>query len=128
MARPRTPIGTFGEISYSPTASGKVEARTRFRDVDAQLRQVCATGDTRTAAQHALKASIAQRVYRGQGVHDLGPDGLTDLISITGSEAASVMLHQAQADGTLAAPKEVLKLSMEESNYSTVHTRLQPPR
>lgn len=74
MARPRTPIGTFGEISYSSTASGRVEARTRFRDVDGQLRQVGATGDTRTAADHALKTAVMQRIHRGSSVHDLGPD------------------------------------------------------
>lgn len=59
---------------------------------------------------------------------DVNGDGLTDLISITGSDAASVMLHAAQADGTLAAPKEILKLSMGESSYSMVNTRLLPPR
>lgn len=74
MARPRTPIGTFGEIHYTPTASGKVQARTRFRDIDGQLRPVTATGDTCKSAEMTLKAAVSQRVYRGLGIHDLGPD------------------------------------------------------
>ncbi|MGH3350900.1 MAG: hypothetical protein ACRDPS_09570 [Nocardioides sp.] len=59
---------------------------------------------------------------------DVNGDGLTDLISITGLDTASVMLHAAEADGTLAAPKEILKLSMGETRYSMVPTRIQPPR
>lgn len=59
---------------------------------------------------------------------DVNGDGFTDLVSIKGSDAASVMLHAAQTDGTLAAPKEILKLSMDESSYTMVPTRLQPPR
>lgn len=61
MGRPRTPIGTFGEVRYA-TSNGKVQARTRYRDWDGKLRQVQATGPTRTAAARALKAKLAHRV------------------------------------------------------------------
>ncbi|MFI5623491.1 FG-GAP repeat domain-containing protein [Nocardioides sp. NPDC051685] len=59
---------------------------------------------------------------------DVNGDGLTDLIMITdsGSDAGAVMLYAAQASGSLAAPKEVLKLSMSASHYEMVPTRIQP--
>jgi hypothetical protein len=46
MARPRTPIGTFGEIRFETLTNGRVRALTRFRDHDGRLRRVTATGDT----------------------------------------------------------------------------------
>ncbi|GAB3769852.1 integrase [Nocardioides ginsengisegetis] len=61
MARPRIPIGTFGEVSYVRTASGRVRARTRYRDDDGQVRRVSASGASHKAAERALKAVLAQR-------------------------------------------------------------------
>jgi integrase len=61
MGRPRTPIGTFGDICFATTASGQVRARTRFRDDDGQVRRVSATGSTQKAAERALKQVLAQR-------------------------------------------------------------------
>lgn len=61
------------------------------------------------------------------GASDINGDGRTDLFSITGSEEASVMLHAAQPDGTLAAPTKVLQLSMEADNYKVIPVRLEPP-
>lgn len=46
MARPRTPIGTFGEIYFEQTHDGRSRALTRFRDYDGQLRRVQATAAT----------------------------------------------------------------------------------
>lgn len=57
---------------------------------------------------------------------DVNGDGLTDLISIAGADTASVMLHAAQAGGALDAPKPILKLSMGESDYEVVPTRMKP--
>src|SRR5680860_292119 len=37
MGRPRTPIGTFGEISFVKVAGGQVPARPRFRGPPADL-------------------------------------------------------------------------------------------
>lgn len=59
MAKPRTPIGTFGAISLSSTASGSMRARTRYRDWDGKLRVVQATGHCRRAAEHQLKIRMA---------------------------------------------------------------------
>lgn len=38
MGRPRTPIGTFGEISFTKAPKGQVLARTRYRDDDGRVR------------------------------------------------------------------------------------------
>lgn len=61
---------------------------------------------------------------------DMNGDGLTDLVAImdSGSDAGAVMLYAAQPGGSLAAPKEVLKLSMSASHYKVVPTRMQTSR
>lgn len=61
MGRPRTPIGTFGDITYVKMPGGRVRARTRYRDDDGQMRRVSATGSSNKDALRALKASLAQR-------------------------------------------------------------------
>ena len=47
MSRPRIPIGGYGEIAFLQRGKGKVEARTRFRDWDGQLRQPVLLADAR---------------------------------------------------------------------------------
>ncbi|WGY00496.1 tyrosine-type recombinase/integrase [Nocardioides sp. QY071] len=61
MGRPRTPIGTFGDVTYVKMPGGRVRARTRYRDDDGQVRRVSATGSSNRDALRALKASLAQR-------------------------------------------------------------------
>lgn len=61
MARPRTPIGTFGDITYVPAGSGRVRARTRYRDDDGKVRRISATGISRRDAERKLKTGIAER-------------------------------------------------------------------
>jgi hypothetical protein len=58
MGRPRTPIGTFGEIHFEKTPSGQVRARARYRDDDGQVRRVSAVGSTQ---KHGTK--IAPSTY-----------------------------------------------------------------
>ena len=83
MARPRTPIGTFGEIEFSPLPTGGVRARVRFRDHDGQLRRVEATAGTRKVAEHRLKEKVAQRTDRSAGSDDLTPDSsFTKLVEV----------------------------------------------
>ncbi len=74
MARPRTPIGTFGEIEFTKLPNGTVRARTRFRDHDGQLRRIEASGDTRTRAEHRLKEKLAARSGHSTGFRELTPD------------------------------------------------------
>jgi len=68
MARPRTPIGTFGDISFINASGGQFRARTRFRDDDGKVRRVTATGVTKREAERNLKRIIAERTsYRSTG-------------------------------------------------------------
>jgi hypothetical protein len=61
VGRPRTPIGTFGDVTYVKMPGGRVRARTGYRDDDGQVRRVSATGSSNKDALRALKASLAQR-------------------------------------------------------------------
>src|SRR5664279_4087462 len=61
MGRPRTPIGTFGDITYVKVAGERVRARTRFRDDDGHVRRVSATGTSNKDAERNLKKVLAQR-------------------------------------------------------------------
>ncbi|WP_211223206.1 tyrosine-type recombinase/integrase [Propionicicella superfundia] len=74
MARPRTDVGTFGQFTYIAAHNGKIKARVRFRDDDGQLRLVQATGDTRTAAERALKKKLTRRDNFSAGSRDLSAD------------------------------------------------------
>jgi hypothetical protein len=55
VGRPRTPIGTLGEIHFEKTPSGQVRARARYRDDDGQVRRVSAVGSTQKTAERNLK-------------------------------------------------------------------------
>ncbi|MGB2934631.1 MAG: tyrosine-type recombinase/integrase [Nostocoides sp.] len=71
MARPRTPIGTFGEIYYDKTPGGRFRAFARFRDHDGQLRRVQTTGVSQQAAARRLKALLAERAEQRFGRGEL---------------------------------------------------------
>ena len=72
--RPRTTIGTFGEFAYVAAPNGKVKARVRFRDDDGQLRLVQATGESRKAAERALKAKLSLRESYAAGFGEISAD------------------------------------------------------
>jgi integrase len=83
MARPRTPIGTFGEIRFEDQASGRIRALVRFRDHDGRLRRVTATGDTRRAAERKLKEVLADRSERSVGSGELtASSSFTHLVDV----------------------------------------------
>jgi integrase len=65
--RPRTAIGTYGAISVKRKRVNTYVARTRYRDVDGLLRDVTATGATRTRAAAELKDRLLRRPGFGQG-------------------------------------------------------------
>lgn len=73
MARPRTPVGTFGDISFEPAPGGGVVAMARYRDEDGRLRRVKATGETPRAAERELKTRMAGRSHQ-DGNEQLRPD------------------------------------------------------
>ena len=62
MARPRTPIGTLGDISFVKATGGQLRARTRSRDDDGKVRRVTATGASKREAERNLKKALAERV------------------------------------------------------------------
>lgn len=74
MARPRTPIGTFGKISHRKISKGRCEARARYRDWDGKLRAVQCTGATQAAAEFALKRKLAERSLFHPGFVGLSAD------------------------------------------------------
>lgn len=82
MARPRTPIGTFGDVSFIKATGGQVRARTRYRDDDGKVRRVSATGATKREAERNLKQVLAERMsYRSSG--ELSPDSsFTALVDV----------------------------------------------
>lgn len=65
--RPRTVIGTFGEIHVKRIATGRYRASTRYRDVDGRLRRVTATGSNAKAASSLLKGRLVERRGYGSG-------------------------------------------------------------
>lgn len=64
--RPRTAIGTFGEIAVIDLG-GRYRAITRYRDLDGRLRRVTATARSPRAAQAELKARLLGRPGHGTG-------------------------------------------------------------
>jgi integrase len=82
MARPRTPIGAFGDISFTTMPNGQVQARTRFRDDDGKVRRVAATGTGRAAAERRLKASLTHRTTRSSFAEPTPDSSFTRLVEM----------------------------------------------
>lgn len=61
MARPRTPVGTWGEITCTEKRRGQWLAEAWFRERNGRLPRVSASGKTKTAATNALKVKLAKR-------------------------------------------------------------------
>ncbi len=74
LARPRTPIGTFGKISHRKITTGVCQARARYRDWDGKLRAVQCTGATKAAAELALKRKLSERSLFQPGFAGLSAD------------------------------------------------------
>jgi len=75
MARPRTPIGTFGQISFASETTTTVTAHTPGSvTTTAGCATVQATGSTRKQAEHNLKAVLARRSRIASGSTDLSGD------------------------------------------------------
>jgi integrase len=82
MARPRTPIGTFGDITYVKVAGGRVKARARFRDDDGQVRRVSATGASNKEAERNLKQVLAQRASHVASGEITGDTSFAKLVEV----------------------------------------------
>ncbi|MDO4252327.1 MAG: tyrosine-type recombinase/integrase [Rothia sp. (in: high G+C Gram-positive bacteria)] len=82
MSRPRLTIGTFGTIGFQTTSNGRVTARARYRDWDGKSRLVQATGCTKRAAEHALKAKLADRaLFQPAGISLSADSPFRDLVT-----------------------------------------------
>ncbi|MGZ4531323.1 MAG: hypothetical protein ACXV5Q_00200 [Frankiaceae bacterium] len=64
--RPRTEIGTFGEVRLFDLG-GRYRAFARFRDLDGLLRRVTATARCRRTAEALLKRRLRDRTGFGTG-------------------------------------------------------------
>ena len=87
MARPRTPIGTFGNFLFDTMLNGTIRARVRFRYDDGRLRLVQASGENRKAAERKLKEKLAQRGSHSPGFGELTPDSRFTALVDVGSSA-----------------------------------------
>jgi integrase len=101
MARPRTPIGTFGQIRFEQQTGGRIRALARFRDHDGRLRRVTATGDTHKAAERNLKELLADRIERS-----VGSDELT--LSSSFAHLVEVWLADLDLEGKIAPSTRAL--------------------
>lgn len=61
MARPRLPLGTYGDIRCYPVSSGKIRAVTNYRDYDGVVRQVERVGVSEANAKNNLKKALRDR-------------------------------------------------------------------
>jgi hypothetical protein len=83
MPRPRTPIGTFGEIYYEKAPGGRHRALARFRDHDGVLRRVQTTAATQQAAARKLKELLADRAEQTVGKGELtGSSSFRHLVDV----------------------------------------------
>ncbi|GAB2564280.1 tyrosine-type recombinase/integrase [Leucobacter ruminantium] len=79
--RPRTSIGTYGEIGLRRRGK-KYVATTRFRDLDGVLRPVTATGVSERLAQAELKRRLVERPGYGTGGKLDHASSFTDLLAL----------------------------------------------
>lgn len=101
MARPRTPIGTFGDIDFTTLGPERVRARTRVRDFDGQVRRVEATARSMELAEHRLKEKLAQRATHAGGSRQLTSDS-------SFKELVEVWLADLDVEGGLAPSTRAL--------------------
>src|SRR5262245_59545082 len=62
MARPLTPVGTYGRIGFVKLSNGSVRARAFFRDLDGVTRPVTRFGRSKAAAERRLRESLRDRM------------------------------------------------------------------
>ncbi len=74
MARPRIPVGVFGEISSGRLGSGRFRARVRYRDADGRPRQLEAHGANAAEAKRRLRQKLAAVDKTLQGSSEITSD------------------------------------------------------
>jgi len=74
VARPRTPVGTFGKITITQSESGRFRARARFRDHAGRRRQIEAAGSSAAHAERRLKKKVNEAMAEATGSAELTAD------------------------------------------------------
>ncbi|MFV0374532.1 tyrosine-type recombinase/integrase [Microbacterium sp.] len=96
--RPRTPLGTFGEVATRQIGPRRFRASTRLRDWDGQSRQITATGESASAARSALKTRIAERLRAGDSSGALTAD--SPFADLADAWLEDLWLDADRSDGT----------------------------
>ena len=106
--RPRTRIGTYGDITTRPhvtRAGTRYRAYTRYRDVDGRLRPVTCTARTAALAKAELKRRFVERAGYGSGALLSQASAFTDLTAPWLTDLAP----QDLAEGTKKNYREALR-------------------
>jgi integrase len=103
VGRPPLSIGTYGSISTSPYGAG-YRARTLYRDYDGLTRRVERHGQTRVAAERALRLALRDRVHVGAEA-EITPD--TKIAGLAETWFAEISA-QDRSPGTLRAYRDRL--------------------
>jgi len=67
MARPPTPVGTYGSINIKRLEARRVQAEAYFRMANGRLKRVSRVGASKTAAEHRLKEAMAGLAAEARG-------------------------------------------------------------
>lgn len=80
--RPRTEIGTYGDIKVRDVGGGKFVARTRFRARNGRLLDVTRRGPSQAAARRALKKALTELVDDAAGKEITGDTRMTRVMDL----------------------------------------------
>jgi integrase len=103
VGRPPLSVGTYGSISTSPYGTG-YRARTLYRDYDGMIRRVERHGQTKGAAERALRLALRDRVYVGAEAEITPDTKIAGLAEAWFSEISA----QDRSPGTLRAYRDRL--------------------
>lgn len=106
--RPRTAIGTFGEI-YVMRRNGRWVAETRFRDTDGRLRKVTATAGSPRGATARLKERLRDRPGHAMGSVLDPSSSFMDLVTLWLAD----LERRDLADGTKDSYRDQLRLHVQ---------------
>ena len=103
VGRPPLSVGTYGSISTAPYGTG-YRARTWYRDYDGVTRRVERHGQTKGAAERALRLALRDRVHVGAEAEITPDTKIAGLAEIWFAEISA----QDRSPGTLRAYRDRL--------------------
>lgn len=86
MARPPTPVGTYGTIHTRLVSPRKYEASARFRMANGRLKRVARIGVTKTVAEHRLKEAMVILASEVRGDAISGDTRITQIANLWHAE------------------------------------------